>query len=78
VNNLTREGAKEERAVYAEKARNHHAGAHTLAVMLKKDGKTYQQIADILNKNDFKTLRNAACSASHVLRMFRMYGLMMR
>lgn len=77
VNNLTREGAAEGRAVYAEKLRKHHAGAHTLAVMLRKDGKTYQQIADVLNDKGFRTLRNAAYTATHVLRLFRKYGLMM-
>lgn len=77
VDNLTREGAEEGRAVYAEKARKHHAGAHSLAVLLRKNGKTYQQIADVLNDKGFRTLRNAAYTATHVLRLFRKYGLMM-
>lgn len=77
VNNLTNEGAEEGRAVYAEKARRHHAGAHTLVVMLRKDGKAYQQIASFLNEKGIRTLRKAAYSATQVLRLFRKYGLTM-
>jgi hypothetical protein len=77
VNNLTRQGAEEGRAVDAEKVRKPHAGAHSLAVMLRKEGMTYAQIASFLNEKGFRTLRNAAYTATHVLRMFRKYGAML-
>lgn len=77
VDNLTPEGAEEGRAVYAEKARKHHAGAHSLAVMLRKEGKTYRQIADILNSKGFRTLRHAAYSATHIFRLLKQYGAML-
>jgi DNA invertase Pin-like site-specific DNA recombinase len=75
--NLTPEGASEGRAVYSEKVRDHHAGAHSLAVMLKKEGMTYREIADVLNKKGFRTLRKAKYTATHVFRMFKKYGLML-
>jgi DNA invertase Pin-like site-specific DNA recombinase len=77
VDNLTLEGAEVGRAVYAEKARKHHAGAHTLAVMLRKEGKTYQKIADILNEKGFQTLRNSRYSATHILRILHKYGTLL-
>ena len=75
--NLTPEGAAEGRAVYAEKVKDHHAGAHSLAVMLKKDGMTYREIADVLNRKGFRTLKKAAYTATHVFRMFQNYGFML-
>lgn len=77
THNLTLDGAAEGRATYAEMVKNHHAGAHSLAVMLKKDGMTYREIADVLNRKGFKTLRKAAYTATHVFRMFKKYGLML-
>ena len=75
--NLTSGGRAEGRAVYAEKVREHHAGAHSLAVLLKKEGMSYREIADHLNEKGFRTLRNAAYTATHVFRMFRKYGALL-
>jgi DNA invertase Pin-like site-specific DNA recombinase len=77
VNNLTREGATMGRANYSAKVKEHHAGAHSLAVMLRKEGLTYAQIASFLNEKGFRTLRKAAYSATHVFRMLQKYGAML-
>ena len=57
--------------------REHHAGAHSLAVMLRQKGMTYAQIACFLNEKGFRTLRKAAYSATHVFRMIQKYGAML-
>lgn len=77
TNNLTREGAALGRSTYAAKVKEHHAGAHSLAVMLRKEGMTYAQIANFLNEKGFKTLRKAAYTATHVFRMFQKYGALL-
>lgn len=77
VNNLTREGATTGRATYAATVKEHHAGAHSLAVMLRKEGMTYAQIASFLNEKGFRTLRKAAYTATHVFRLLKQYGAML-
>jgi len=54
-----------------------HAGAHSLAVMLRKEGMMYAQIAGLLNEKGFRTLRNAAYSATHVFRILKKYAALL-
>ena len=47
--------------------------ATALILMMKKEGKTYVQIAEALNKQGFKTSKGCRFTASQVWRLYRQY-----
>lgn len=73
--NLTSEarmkGAKEAGNVHRQRAANWYDGLHDELEVLRKDGKTYQQIADYLNSKDETTRRGARWNKVQVMRVLR-------